>query len=167
MPSEKDQSTIELRLLFPEGLSYVTPNVKPGWSIRVKKEDSAHPDRVTEIAWFGGSIPRGQRDEFSFNAQVPADETVLQWKAHQIYADGSVVSWDQSEDTQPKDSAGKDDYSKSGPYSETKVVNDIAPMTTSTKTSNTWPTIISLVALILSIFSLSRKGAIVHHHTTK
>jgi uncharacterized protein YcnI len=160
VPSEKKSSTIELRLLLPAGLNYVTPTVQPGWNIRVKKEDPANPDRATEIAWFGGSIPAGQRDEFSFSAQVPSDATSLQWKAHQIYADGSVVSWDQTAESQPKDGLGNPDFTKSGPFSETKVVNDVAATETAKPGSASWAGWLSIVALVFSVISLNRSRSV-------
>ncbi len=160
VPTEKEMSTYEVRLLMPDGLNYVTPNVKPGWSVRVKKEDSANPDKVTEIAWFGGSIPKGFREEFSFNAQVPSEETVLDWKAHQIYVDGSVVSWDVNPaDNQAIDASGKPDFSKVGPYSETKVMNDLASTQTSSNYSFSWPLTLSILAIILAVISLIRSGS--------
>lgn len=134
VPVEKEIATTEVRLVLPEGLNHVTPNVKPGWNIEVlhaeattmEEDDHAHAP-VTEIIWRGGVIPQGQRDEFLFSAQVSSEETTLSWKAYQTYADGSVVSWELgSDDQQPKDEEGNVDYSQFGPASETKVINDLS-----------------------------------------
>lgn len=135
VPVEKEIATTEVRLVLPEGLNHVTPNVKPGWNIEVvhaeamtmeEDDDHAHAP-VTEIIWRGGVIPQGQRDEFLFSAQVPAEETTLSWKAYQTYADGTVVSWELgSDEVQPKDEEGNSDYSQFGPASETKVINDLS-----------------------------------------
>lgn len=165
--SEKAQSTVELRLLLPKGLSHVTPTVKPGWYIRVKSEDPANPTVATEIAWFGGIIQQDRRDEFTFSAEVPNEETTLQWKAHQIYSDGSVVSWTEANDEQPKDTKGDDDFSKFGPYSETKVTNNMAEPTTEPESTPSWPGFVSILALILSIIGLAVKAKpthVEHHH---
>lgn len=116
VPVEKEVATIGIRLVIPEGLKYVTPNVKPGWTITEKKSGGGESAMVTEINWTGGNIPAGQRDDFIFSAQARANETTLQWKAYQTYADGSVVSWD---------AAPTEEESDKGPYSETKVVNDL------------------------------------------
>lgn len=113
VPTEKDNATIGLRLLVPDGLSNVVPNVKPGWDINVVKNG----DTVTEIDWTNGNIPSGQRDDFYFSAQVPELITTIPWKAYQTYADGSVVSWDQN----PINTTDK-----TTPYSTTKIIHDVA-----------------------------------------
>lgn len=135
VPTEKDIPTVALRLVMPDGLNYVSPNVKPGWTITTKKEGEGEGAKVTEIEWTGGSIPAGQRDEFLFSAQVPADETTITWKAYQTYEDGTVVSWDQNPDSLKNLSdAQKEENEKKGvgPYSQTKVVNDLATSTDTT-----------------------------------
>src|SRR5579885_2290964 len=38
VPSEKNIPTIAVRLLLPDGLNFVTPNVKPGWRVEVKTQ---------------------------------------------------------------------------------------------------------------------------------
>src|SRR4051812_36632548 len=72
VPVEKDVPTIGLRLIVPEGLEYVSPNVKPGWRIAMKKSGTGENAKVTEISWTGGLIPAGQRDDFVFSAKVPS-----------------------------------------------------------------------------------------------
>lgn len=124
VPVEKDMPTTGMRLVIPEGLKSVTPNVKPGWTINVKKEGEGENAKVTEIDWTGGSIPAGQRDDFLFSAQAPSSEGEVHWKAYQTYADGSIVNWDND----PKAMHGDDD-SAGGPYSVTKIVNDLVDST--------------------------------------
>jgi uncharacterized protein YcnI len=158
VPVEKDIPTTGLRLVIPEGLQHVTPNVKQGWTIDVKSEGEGEEAKVTEITWTGGSIPVGQRDEFFFSAKVPAEETTIAWKAYQTYEDGSVVSWDH----EPSEQQGHDDGdSSAGPYSRTKVVNDLAasePTATATageSTDTRFPLVLSVVAVAISAFALS------------
>lgn len=139
VPSEKDASTVGVRLLLPPGLNFVTPIVKPGWKIDVKqtpdpsgaKDDDGNPAMiVSEIDWSGGSVPAHQKDFFMFSAQVPTKETELDWKVTQSYSDGTTVSWDQDpKAAQPKDAKGNMDFSKVGPYSVTKVVDDLSRST--------------------------------------
>ncbi|MGH7203098.1 MAG: YcnI family protein [Candidatus Levyibacteriota bacterium] len=167
VPTEKDNPTVAIKLMIPSGLKSVTPNVKPGWTIDVKKQGNGDDAKVTEIDWTGGSIPSDQRDDFLFQAQVPSKATTLDWKAYQTYSDGSVVSWDHD----PKLSKGADDDSAPPPYSTTKVVNDLTgsseegmsmsnDMDTShvsdknSETELTWLLCISGIALILSIVAL-------------
>lgn len=116
VPNEKNNATVSIRLVIPSGLEHVTPNVKPGWQIEMLKQDqgSAH---ITEIIWTQGIIPVGQRDDFVFSAKVPTKESVLQWKAYQTYEDGTIVSWDQSQQAEK--------IENSGPYSETNIVDDL------------------------------------------
>ncbi len=121
VPVEKEISTTEIKLEIPKGLKHVTPNVKPGWKISVNNQGSGEDSVVTEIIWSGGSIPQGQRDEFVFSAQVPTTVQDLNWKAYQTYADKSVVAW--SED--PKTLKDDHGFEKLGPYSVTKVVDDL------------------------------------------
>ena len=159
VPNEKDLSTVSLRLVVPKGLNHVSPNVKPGWTITVKKVGEGDTEKVTEIEWTGGSIPEGQRDEFLFSAQVPTSESTIDWKAYQTYEDGTVVSWDQ--DPNAMKDMSEDDKEKmekegKGPYSKTAIVDDLkvqekATQATSPKTAN----MLSIVALVLSILAIA------------
>jgi uncharacterized protein YcnI len=166
VPVERDIPTTQLRLVIPEGLNYVTPNVKQGWTIDIKKSGEGETTRVTEITWSGGSIPAGQRDEFLFSAQVPAKETAIAWKAYQTYEDGEVVSWDSSEDdieAYQKADVGKDthdDPNAPKPYSQTQVINDLkAPVNdggmVQGETANVWPIILSIAAFVMSAAALT------------
>lgn len=132
VPNEKDDATtIGVRIVIPEGVEDVMPNVKPGWTITVNKSGEGEEARVTEVAWTGGDIPPGQRDEVSITAQAPAEETTLIWKAYQTYSDGEVVAWDtdpkiiaQEAKEQNIAPAGRDAGGKK-PYSTTRVINDL------------------------------------------
>ncbi len=164
VPNEKDNPTVGLRLVMPDGLKYVSPNVKPGWKIEVKKSGEGEDAKVTEIVWTDGSVPEGQRDDFFFSAQVPASETSLKWKAYQTYEDGTVVSWDQ----EPKEKMSDDEMEMMekknlGPYSQTKVVNDLksgdsmSMQKPASPQQSNLPMILSVAALALSLLSLSMK----------
>jgi uncharacterized protein YcnI len=157
VPSEKPLDTIELSLQIPAGVTSVTPTVKAGWRVISHVVKESGQDRIDRITWMGGEIPQHMRDEFSFSAKVPSEEATLSWKAYQKYSDGSVVSWDLDRDAeQPKDASGNPDFSKSGPYSVTKVVNDLnhMPMHFGIPEANA-PLIISILALICAIGSLA------------
>lgn len=151
VPTEKDNPTIGIRLIIPDELKMVTPNVKAGWTINEVKKGTGDTAAVTEINWSGGSIPAGQRDDFLFQAQVPAKEVTLQWKAYQIYQDGSVVAWDHAPSKDPTDDAAPP------PYSTTKVVNDltVTPVPTMDRANSIqWLMVISEGALALSIIAI-------------
>ncbi len=147
VPVEKEVATVGLRLLIPSGLEEVLPNVKPGWHITVKKNG----DAVSEIDWTGGYIPPDERDDFVFGAQVPSQPTTLQWRAYQIYQDGTVVSWDQD----PNKSQSDDAVNDSGPYSETSVFNDLTAVSWWNAHSTDLAIALSLIAILLSGYVLS------------
>jgi uncharacterized protein YcnI len=146
VPNEKEVAVTGLRLVIPAGLGEVSPNVKPGWNIDIKKDG----ETVKEITWSGSSIPASQRDDFVFSAQAPENETSLNWKAYQTYADGSVVAWDQKPD-------GKDSED-STPYSVTKVVKDLSATTTPASnddnSTNTLAVAIGTLGVILGLAAL-------------
>ncbi len=146
VPVEKNSSTVGLRLVLPAGLTYVTPNIKPGWRVAVKKEGTGEEAKVTEITWTGGAIPAGFRDDFLFSAKVPSEETDLQWKAYQTYADGTIVSWD----ADPSTITGDDDFAAKGPYSVTRVVNDLVSKPVEGKTTERTALVLALAALALA-----------------
>jgi uncharacterized protein YcnI len=147
VPNEQQTAVTSVKLLIPTGVTDVIPTVKPGWYIQTTTDKATNPE-ITSITWTG-NIPIGQRDDFTFSAQVPGSSTELDWKAYQTYADGTVVHWDQKP-------AGSDDSTgNAGPYSITKVVNDLtsAPPKTNSSTS-TLALAISVAALVLSLGSL-------------
>lgn len=121
IPNEKDNPTVAVRLVIPDGLKYVSPNVKPGWAVDIKKEGTGEDAKVTEIDWTGGNIPVGQRDDFYFSAQVPSNEATLKWDAYQVYQSGEEVAWTQE--------PGKGDE-EGTPHSMTKVINDLTDVKT-------------------------------------
>ncbi len=122
VPNEKDIPTTSVKLLIPEGLKHVSPTQKTGWDIAIEKEGEGESARVASITWGGGSIGEEFRDDFTFSAQAPEQETTLQWKAYQTYADGTVVSWDKADSGHGHDSQNPNE----GPFSVTEVVSETA-----------------------------------------
>lgn len=151
VPNEKEIPTIAVKILIPDRLGEVSPTVKPGWKIEVKKDSDKSDAKVTEINWTEGNIPAEQREDFTFSAQAPANETTLTWKAYQTYQDGTVVAWDQDPG---KMQENKDE--EGTPYSQTKVVNDLT--TTSTKTTDQMPLYLSIAALVVAVLALALAG---------
>ncbi len=146
--TEKDGGTVTaIKLVLPQGLNFVTPIIKSGWTTTVQTgpipagvkpavaDDGDVASSIpTEIDWTGGEIPSGEEAQFLFSAQVPDKSGELDWKAYQTYSDGSIVSWDLGPtQPQPKESSGNLNFDSEGPYSKTMVVNDL----TSTSNSNT------------------------------
>lgn len=155
VPNEKESSTTSVKLIIPEGVRSVMPNVKPGWKISVVKDGESEAAKVTEINWTGGTVPVGQREEFLFSAQTPANESTIYWKAYQTYSDGTVVSWDQEAGS---DSHGQAAEPNKGPASQTKVANVVVPGEKITVPSNQNEAKqalgVSIVAIALAALSL-------------
>lgn len=159
VPNEKDAAdTVRLRLVIPAGLKHVTPTVKPGWTIETVKSGDGESAEIKEIIWNGGTVPPGQRDEFSFSAQVPAEPVTLQWDAYQSYSDGETVAWDQKP-------AAADDHSGK-PFSETKVVEQLSTAVDdasssardgSNQTRTSVAIGLAVVAIVVSVVALTRK----------
>jgi uncharacterized protein YcnI len=139
-PNEQQTPIIQVTLDIPSGISDVVPTQKDGWAINTT---------ASSITWSGGQIPVGQRADFSFGAQVPGQPVTLDWKAYQTYADGTVVHWDQQPNGKSDDASGN-----AGPFSVTKVVNDLTPTTSSS--SNTLPLAIACLALVISVAAILR-----------
>lgn len=146
VPNERNVAVSSVKLNIPGGVDEVTPTMIPGFTIST----TGSADNVTSITWTG-NIPVGQREDFSFGAQVPAKATQLDWKAYQTYADGTVVHWDQKP-------AGSDDATgNAGPYSVTKVTNDLSSDTSTGGNNSSKATlafVFSIAALALSIAGL-------------
>lgn len=148
VPNEKDTATTAIRLVMPDGLKEVTPTIKAGWTVDVKKDGTGDDAKVTEIDWTG-SLPVGYRDDFTFSAQVPDKPTTLNWKAYQTYQSGEVVSWDQDPNVAKSSDTNAPEPT---PYSTTAVVNDLTDQT-STKTDET-PLYLSLLAVVIATAAL-------------
>lgn len=149
VPNEKEVAVKSIKLAIPSGLQDVQPNVLAGWKITTSTDKAGD---VTAITWTG-TIPVDQRADLVFKAQAPASTTELDWKAYQTYADGTVVNWDQKPTADEKD----DDSSNSGPYSVTRVVNDLDTNTDTparTDRNDTLALALSIVAVILSVGGL-------------
>ncbi len=156
VPTEKEIATTEVRLLIPEGLESVRPNVKPGWNIQIVKSGEGDDASVTQIIWSGGLIPADQRDEFFFSTKIPLAPTTLRWNAYQTYEDGSVVSWDQ-EDVEHEGGTEEEEDETTGPASLTHVVNDledgrtaVAPMESAPYQPVIWWDCWIILALVMS-----------------
>ncbi len=152
-PNEKPMSVVKVSVTVPSDVTNVTPTAKTGWTITTEKSG----EMITSITWSEGRVPSGQRDDFSFMAQVPDKSTDLNWKAYQTYDDASVTHWDQ------KPSGSDDATGDAGPYSITKVSDDLtsARSTVSNKSSSTslLPTALSVLAIILAVYSITKKQA--------
>lgn len=152
VPNERQSAVTAVKVAIPAGVSDVMPTAKEGWTITTAKSDGQDPE-TTWITWTG-NLPEGQRQDFTFSAQAPNKATELNWKAYQTYADGTEVHWDQP----PTDDHGDDDAATAGPFSVTKVVNDLNSSSSDTSDGSTRTTlalILSIAALALSVITLN------------
>lgn len=155
---EKDIPTTEIRLVIPEGVENVSPYIKPGWKIDVKKSGHGEEAKITEITWKDGSVQPGFRETFQFKAQVPPEEGTVKWKAYQTYADGSVQTWDQEPMTGMSDKQNEEmEKTGKGPYSETKIINDLRLKPEKKEKNDATSITLSIVALVLSIVTFTRQ----------
>ena len=97
VPVEKDMATISVRLLVPAGLKIGNFMPVAGFTRTVKTDASG---TVTEVTWTGTIAPM-EFQRFLFSAANPADASTLACKVYQTYADGTVVSWDDSAASAP------------------------------------------------------------------
>ncbi|UZE49035.1 YcnI family protein [Rhodopseudomonas sp. P2A-2r] len=74
-------ATVAVRVKMPEGVLSVKPQMKPGWTVEIKKRTLAAPqpslhgktitETVDEISWRGGPLPDSMYDTFGVNMKLP------------------------------------------------------------------------------------------------
>ena len=95
VPTEKEIPTTQVRLVVPAGVTLTRFQVLPGFTRSVVRNADG---LITEVTWRGRVAPQ-EYARFFFQARNPAQPGEVAWKVYQIYADGSVVAWD---DTNPE-----------------------------------------------------------------
>ncbi len=90
VPTEKQSPTVRIEIDFPNPVNVTSVETSPGWVVEQKKDGQG---RIAGAVWSGGSIPFAEYREFYFNAVNPASEMKLEWKAIQIYEDGTRSEW--------------------------------------------------------------------------
>lgn len=93
VPTELDVPTTEVRVKIPDGFVVEGVDEPSGW--RVEEEGGS----VSAITWSGGEIPAEASEDFSFEATTPDGSGEFPFWAIQTYADGTVVEWVGSEDS--------------------------------------------------------------------
>ncbi|HEX6364128.1 MAG TPA: YcnI family protein [Albitalea sp.] len=99
----KASPTSAVRVRIPEGVLNAKPQPKPGWKVAITRTKLAQPvdaghgrmasERVSEVAWSGGSLPDDQFDEFRIVMKLPdRPGTTLYFPVVQECADG-VTRW--------------------------------------------------------------------------
>jgi uncharacterized protein YcnI len=104
VPNERpNANTTEVTVRFPDGLTFVSFQPKPGWKRTVKMETLAEPievfgeevtEQVASVTWSGGVIKPGEFDEFGVSFRVPETPgESLMFPSLQTYSNGEVVRW--------------------------------------------------------------------------
>lgn len=88
VPTEGAVTTTSVRVEIPDGVTVIEIDRADGATFETEKRG----DRVVAITWKTDIKPK-EVAEFSFRARNPASGSVLTWKAHQHFADGTVVDW--------------------------------------------------------------------------
>ncbi|THF70024.1 DUF1775 domain-containing protein [Deinococcus sp. Arct2-2] len=96
VPTEKEISTTEVRLVVPAGMTVTRFQTMPGFT-RTLATNSA--GLITEVVWNGRIAPM-EYARFLFTARNPDTAGAVSWKVYQKYSDGSVVAWDDSDPEQ-------------------------------------------------------------------
>jgi uncharacterized protein YcnI len=89
VPTEKDQPTTAVRLVFPNGFEVRRIRPTAGWKYELEKDASG---RISAVTWSGGSIGRTEYEVFSFMAGSQSEGT-LTIQAYQTYGEHDVVAW--------------------------------------------------------------------------
>jgi uncharacterized protein YcnI len=104
VPNERPNAdTTEVTVQFPDGLTFVSFQPKPGWKRTIEMETLAEPievfgeeitEQVASVTWSGGVIKPGEFDEFGLSFRVPETpgESLL-FPSLQTYSNGEVVRW--------------------------------------------------------------------------
>jgi uncharacterized protein YcnI len=156
VPSEKDSNTIKVELEFPKEVSVKTVHPVPGWNYQfIKGSDGKN----TGVVWTatGDGIKAHEFFEFPFIGANPEQATSLSWKAHQTYADGTVVDWVGAPESEKPASVTTISV-KSDDVAE-KHTTDATPIDKGTTDSKfQWVAIaLAALALLLSLIGLFRK----------
>ncbi|RNB81976.1 DUF1775 domain-containing protein [Brevibacillus fluminis] len=159
VPVEKDVNTTKVRLEFPDNVKVSTVMPIPGWDYAFEKDSEGRNKAITWTATAGG-IKSHEFMEFAFVGANPKETGSLTWKAYQTYADGETVEWTGDKDSKTPASvttvnagAGEDDHG---------AAQTAAPAQAAAQTggsSNTLPTVLAGLALLVAIIGFFRKKA--------
>ncbi|WP_028776925.1 YcnI family protein [Shimazuella kribbensis] len=158
VPSEKESNTTKVELEFPKEVSVNTVHPVPGWSYQfIKGSDGKN----TGIVWTATDegIKAHEFFEFPFIGANPDQAASLSWKAHQTYADGTVVDWAGAPESE-KPASVTNISVKTGAVDENHTTDTNPIQTNSTDSKSQWIAIaLAALALLFSLINLFRKKA--------
>jgi uncharacterized protein len=164
VPVEKKANTVGLTVALPVSTPIVSVDVAamPGWKTTtttvklakpIKTDDGEFTTVVSQITWraTGGGLKPGEYGEFTILAGQLPDAPSITFRALQRYSDGSTVAWNQvaapGSSAEPENPAPV--LTLAGAAGEST-----APRATSSKSSNTGPVVLSIVALVVAAGAL-------------
>jgi periplasmic copper chaperone A len=172
VPVEEDVDTVGLKLALPTDTPIASVEVQaiPGWThtekttkltTPVHTDDGDITEAVSEIDWTarpGQGLKPGEFGAFTIIAGQLPDARTLTFKAIQVYADKTSVSWietaapgstDEPEHPAPTLQLAASSAGSSAPAPVA------AASSSDSKTSNTGPVVLSIIALIVAAAALS------------
>jgi YD repeat-containing protein len=97
VPTERDQPTTAVRIVFPAGFDLVRVRPTAGWTYELERDAAG---RITAITWSGGRISRTEYDVFTFMARTQNPGT-FKLDAYQTYGENDVVAWVDAAEPRP------------------------------------------------------------------
>ena len=100
VPTEEEgTTTTTVRLTAPDGLSIFGFEDSPGWKREEVTQGSGEERTIKQVTWSGGSVPTEHYAVFRFLGAVDGSQTYAV-NVRQTYANGKVVDWTGSEDSE-------------------------------------------------------------------
>lgn len=92
VPTEKEAATTAIKVEIPDGVDVSRFEPKPDWTYELDKNADG---KITVVTWktSGSGLSSTEFGQFDFQGKVAEDAKELVWRAHQTYADGTVVDW--------------------------------------------------------------------------
>ncbi|HJR26665.1 MAG TPA: YcnI family protein [Acidimicrobiales bacterium] len=96
-------NTTRVEVQVPDGITSVTPQVVPGWTIERTTEqldpplDDGHGGQIAErtsvVTWTGGPLAHDQLEEFGLSVKLPEEPGTILFPTIQTCDDGTTAEW--------------------------------------------------------------------------
>lgn len=158
VPVEKNTATTKFILKMPSGVEFMSYQPVSGWNLTTQKDENGKVKSITFEALDKGILP-GQFQQFVFVAKNPDQPIDAAWDAYQYYKDGTIVEWTGDEKAQSphsitnivKGGVAESDHHSENTSAKKEVIK--ANKQHHSLPSN-FPITLSIVAMLLSLFSL-------------
>jgi periplasmic copper chaperone A len=171
VPVEKNANTVKLAVALPTTTPFASVDVKPipGWThvektvklaTPIKTDDGNITEAVSQITWTaaaGQGLKPGEYGDFTFIAGMLPDTPSVVFGAIQTYSDGSVVQWTQraaAGTAEPDFPAPTLNLAAASAASSAPTAAAATTKTVVQKSSNTAPTVLAIIALVLAAGAL-------------